>query len=135
MRAVKGRHTGPELTVRRALHRLGYRFRLHRRDLPGTPDIVLPAHAAAIFVHGCFWHGHRCRKGRLPTSNVAFWSAKIARNRARDAAARAALRRQGWHCLTIWQCHTRDCDRLDDVLLSFLSGRSESKDGRRRRAG
>lgn len=128
MRAVKGKNTGPELVVRRALHAMGYRFRLHRRDLPGTPDIVLPSRRVAIFVHGCFWHGHRCRKGRLPKSNVAFWAEKIDRNKARDRAVRAKLRRQGWRAMTIWQCQTRDCTKLLLVLDLFLAETSESNE-------
>ncbi len=122
MRAVGSRNTGPELVVRRALHRLGYRFRLHRTDLPGTPDIVLPGRSAVIFVHGCFWHGHRCRKGRAPKSNTEFWTEKILRNRERDRRVKANLRRAGWRCATVWQCETRDCAKLDRVLVSFLAG-------------
>ena len=92
MRRVKGRDTSPELVVRRALWRLGARFRLHRRDLPGSPDVVLPGRRLAIFVHGCFWHGHDCPRGaRVPKANQDYWLAKIGRNRARDAAAPAAL--------------------------------------------
>lgn len=105
MRAVRGRDTGPELRVRRALHAAGFRFRLQRADLPGRPDLVLPRHRLAVFVHGCFWHGHDCPRGRrAPKTNAAYWQAKIARNRARDAAAQAALTAAGWTPVIIWEC-------------------------------
>ena len=105
MRAVRGRDTGPELRVRRALHAAGFRFRLQRADLPGRPDLVLPRHRLAVFVHGCFWHGHDCPRGRrAPKTNAAYWQAKIARNRARDAAAEAALTEAGWTPVIIWEC-------------------------------
>ena len=92
MRRVKGRDTGPEMTVRRALTRLGARYRLHRKDLPGSPDVVMPGRRLALFVHGCFWHGHDCPRGaRVPKQNRDYWTAKVARNRARDAANAAAL--------------------------------------------
>lgn len=105
MRAVRGRDTGPELRVRRALHAAGFRFRLQRADLPGRPDLVLPRHRLAVFVHGCFWHGHDCPRGRrAPKTNAAYWQAKIARNRTRDAAAQAALTAAGWTPVIIWEC-------------------------------
>lgn len=123
MRAVKARDTKPERTVRRLLHALGYRFRLHRKDLPGAPDIVLPARRAVIFVHGCFWHGHHCRRGaRAPHANRAYWLAKIARNRARDAAACDALAAQGWRVATVWECALKRSRReeLSAALAAFL---------------
>lgn len=104
MAAVRGRDTKPEVAVRRALHAAGYRFRLHRRDLPGRPDIVLPCHRLAVFVHGCFWHGHDCRRGRRPSSNTGFWHAKLARNVERDRAAVEALTAAGWTVETVWEC-------------------------------
>jgi DNA mismatch endonuclease (patch repair protein) len=104
MRQVKGRDTKPELAVRSALHRAGFRFRLHRRDLPGRPDIVLPKFKTAIFVHGCFWHGHDCPRGKLPTTNEVFWATKISGNVRRDNASSGALREQGWYVITIWEC-------------------------------
>lgn len=122
MSRVKSRNTTPELTVRRIAHRLGYRFRLHRRDLPGKPDIVFPRLKTAIFVHGCFWHRHRgCAKAGLPKSRVVFWKAKFDRNVVRDKANRLALRRKGWRVLTVWQCETRDDAKLSQRLQSFLS--------------
>jgi DNA mismatch endonuclease (patch repair protein) len=120
MSAVRGKNTAPERFVRSALHRLGYRFRLHRKDLPGTPDIVLPRRRSVMFIHGCFWHGHKCRRGSLPTSNVEFWQRKIAGNRIRDARAQKELRKQGWRVLTIWECETKNERKLVKKLSLFL---------------
>ncbi len=120
MSRVRGKDTQPELIVRRLLHRLGYRFRLHRRDLPGTPDIVLPGRRAAIFVHGCFWHAHGCKIGRPPKSNAEFWQAKLDRNRIRDAENEAVLVESGWRVLTVWQCETRQPDELGARMQAFL---------------
>ena len=109
MARVKGKDTTPELKVRRALHRLGARFRLHRKDLPGAPDIVLPGRKLAIFVHGCFWHGHDCARGaRVPKQNRDYWLGKVGRNRERDAASRAALEADGWRVETVWECELKD---------------------------
>jgi len=106
MAAIKGKDTKPELTVRRFLHSLGYRFRLHGSEMPGRPDIVLPRLRTVIFVHGCFWHQHRdCRFAVMPKTNVSFWSKKLEANSARDARNSARLRRLGWRVLTIWECH------------------------------
>ncbi|WP_310539190.1 DNA mismatch endonuclease Vsr [Phenylobacterium sp.] len=123
MARVKGKNTSPELKVRRALTRLGARYRLHRKDLPGSPDIVLPGRRLAIFVHGCFWHGHDCARGaRVPKANRDYWVAKVDRNRARDLAARAALAVQGWRVETIWECDLKDdaalAARLEELLAS-----------------
>lgn len=105
MSRVRAANTRPEIAVRRLFHRLGYRFRLHRRDLPGTPDLVLPKYRAVVFVHGCFWHQHDCRRGRRrPASNRAYWEPKLARNVERDESAKIALQRMGWRVLTIWEC-------------------------------
>ncbi|NLX60449.1 MAG: DNA mismatch endonuclease Vsr [Phycisphaerae bacterium] len=121
MAAIRSRNTRPELLVRSVVHRLGYRFRLHHRDLPGTPDLVLPRYRAAIFVHGCFWHAHSCRSGsRCPRTNTAYWTAKRHRNRARDRRACLALRKDGWRVLTVWECETKDLVRLASRLRSFL---------------
>lgn len=120
MARVKAKNTKPEMIVRRLCHRLGYRFRLHRRDLPGAPDLVFPGRRAAMFVHGCFWHGHDCARGaRVPKTNRAYWEAKIARNRARDARARAELEALGWRVLVIWECALKDED-LAARLVDFL---------------
>lgn len=104
MAAVRSKDTGPEVAVRKALHAAGYRFRLHRRDLPGTPDIVLPRHLLAVFVHGCFWHGHGCSRAKRPATNMAYWDAKRKRTSARDTLAQQRLRVEGWRVATIWTC-------------------------------
>lgn len=120
MRNVRWKHTAPELIVRRMLHRLGYRFRLHRKDLPGTPDIVFPSRAKIVLVNGCYWHGHACRYGSLPKSNLAFWTSKIEANRARDARNIRDLENAGWKVLIVWQCQTRNPAELEQSLLTFL---------------
>ncbi|GGF33377.1 very short patch repair endonuclease [Youhaiella tibetensis] len=107
MKAVKTKDTGPELLVRQILHREGYRFRLHRKDLPGRPDIVLPKFRLAIFVNGCFWHAHDCPKGRAPKSKLDYWGPKREANVIRDARAREALQALGWHVLVIWECEVK----------------------------
>lgn len=109
MRAVKSADTGPEVALRKALHRLGLRYRLHARDLPGKPDLVFPRFRSVIFVHGCFWHGHDCARGaRTPKTNRAYWTKKIARNRERDAENAAALRSASWRVRVVWECALRD---------------------------
>lgn len=123
MRAVKAHDTAPERAVRAAARAAGYtrRYRLGGAGLPGKPDLVFGALRKVIFVHGCFWHGHACRRGaRKPKDNAAYWSAKIARNTARDAAALAALRALGWTALVIWECETRDPAALVSALRKFL---------------
>ena len=121
MRAVHSKNTAPELVVRKLIHRLGYRFRLHRKDLPGSPDIVLPRLTKAVFVHGCFWHGHDCVRGaRTPVTNRAYWVAKIARNKQRDQAARLTLRSLGWSVVVVWECKTRDLISLERWLVRTL---------------
>ncbi len=104
MAGIRGKDTQPETTVRQLLHRAGFRFRLHRRDLPGTPDLVLPAFGAVIFVHGCFWHGHECLLFRWPSSRPEFWRAKIDRNRQLDRRALRLLAEQSWRVATVWEC-------------------------------
>ena len=121
MRRVKGKDTSPELAVRKALTRLGARYRLHRKDLPGKPDIVMPGRGLAIFVHGCFWHGHDCARGaRVPQQNRDYWVGKVARNRARDAANREALTVLGWRVEIIWECDLKDADALSERLAHLL---------------
>ena len=120
MSRISGKDTAPELAVRRLLHNLGYRFRLHRRDLPGTPDIVFPSRHKVIFVNGCFWHAHGCRIGRPPKSRPEFWLPKLGRNRCKDKRDRKALRKLGWQVLTVWQCQTKATDRLRTRIISFL---------------
>ena len=122
MRQVRGWDTKPELLVRRWLHREGFRFRLHRADLPGKPDIVLPRHGAVIFVHGCFWHGHQgCPRSALPVSNRAYWETKIGRNIERDQRNQRRLRRLGWRVMTLWECRLKDEQGLEKRLRRFLS--------------
>ncbi|MET0273183.1 MAG: DNA mismatch endonuclease Vsr [Phenylobacterium sp.] len=121
MRRVKGRDTSPELKVRKALTKLGARYRLHRKDLPGNPDIVLSGRRLALFVHGCFWHGHDCARGaRVPKQNRDYWLGKVARNRARDATTHAALTALGWRVETIWECDLKDDDALERRLAGLL---------------
>jgi DNA mismatch endonuclease (patch repair protein) len=125
MSRIGGKNTAPEMRVRRLLHALGFRFRLHRDDLQGKPDIVLPRHHKVIFVHGCFWHGHpRCRRAALPTTNVEFWQKKIGGNKARDQRVRRELKKSGWDVLVLWQCQLKDADALRTRLEAFLGGRT-----------
>lgn len=121
MRAVKSKNTTPELVVRRMLHSLGYRYRLHRNDLPGKPDLVFGSRRKVIFVHGCFWHGHECKRGnRQPKTNAEYWRRKIGRNRERDTETQSALAAAGWNVLTIWECETKHADVLQSQLVDFL---------------
>jgi DNA mismatch endonuclease (patch repair protein) len=120
MQQVKGKDTLPEKTVRSLLHRMGYRFRLHRRDLPGTPDIVLPGWRVALFVHGCYWHGHGCRIGKLPKSRLDYWGPKIDANRARDRRKETALAAIGWRVEVVWQCELADQKQLASRLRAIL---------------
>jgi DNA mismatch endonuclease (patch repair protein) len=122
MRAVRGKNTKPELAVRAMAHAMGFRFRLHRPDLPGTPDIVFPSLQSVILVHGCFWHRHRgCPATTTPKANFDFWSAKFMRNVERDRACIKALRKQGWRVLVVWECQARDSVRLQYRLRCFLA--------------
>lgn len=121
MSRVRGRDTSPEMAVRRAVFAAGYRFRLHVRELPGCPDLVFAGRRKVILVHGCFWHRHTCRRGRsLPTSHVAFWRRKLEGNRTRDSRTRRELRRLGWRVLVVWECQTRDLEKLTARLRRFL---------------
>lgn len=121
MQAVRSRNTKPELQVRRLLHAMGYRYQLHRRDLPGTPDIVFTRRKKVIFVHGCFWHGHDCKRGnRQPVRNAEYWRAKIARNVERHREQTAKLRDLGWCVLTLWECDLPNLERPTRELVDFL---------------
>ena len=122
MRAVKDRNTKPELVVRRLVHQLGYRYRLHRKDLPGKPDLVFPGRRKIIFVHGCFWHAHPCPRGdRMPKTNRAYWQGKIGRNKARDQKHQAELEARGWDVLVVWECELKDTAALQAKLDGFLA--------------
>jgi DNA mismatch endonuclease (patch repair protein) len=121
MQAVRSTDTTPELLVRSAAHRLGYRFRLHAAHLPGKPDLVFAGQRKVIFVHGCFWHGHTCARGaRIPRTNRAYWLKKIGRNATRDNATKAQLRRLGWRVLVIWECDLKNPERVRTKLSRFL---------------
>lgn len=121
MAAVKSRNTTPEIIVRRIVHRLGYRFRLHRKDLPGIPDIVLPRLRKIINVHGCFWHLHTCPRGqRAPVNNAAYWQLKRERNARRDKQILKLLRKAGWHVLIIWECQLRSAEAVERRVVRFL---------------
>ena len=122
MRAVKSRDTSPELAVRALLRRFVPGYRLHRKDITGTPDIAYIGRQRAIFVHGCFWHGHDCARGaRMPKANAEYWRAKIARNVARDARYQEALAAQGWRTLIVWECELKDDGALEKKLRAFLA--------------
>jgi DNA mismatch endonuclease (patch repair protein) len=122
MRRVKSKGTSAELTVRKALTRMGLRYRLHRKDLPGSPDIAFPGRKLALFVHGCFWHGHDCKRGaRAPKANAAYWSAKIERNRARDVRTDEALTAMGWQSAALWECELKDEAALSARLEALLT--------------
>lgn len=121
MSRVKGRDTKPEMLVRSIVHRMGYRFRIHRRNLPGNPDLVLPRHGKVIFVHGCFWHGHkRCPRSKRPTTNPLFWDKKLDGNIDRDKRFRKTLHRMGWKVLVVWECETRKPETLIRKVEGFL---------------
>lgn len=120
MQSVGTKHTGPELLVRQLLTRLGYRYRLHGRRLPGRPDITFVGRKKVIFVHGCFWHGHGCRKGRAPKSRPDYWLPKIDGNRARDLTNEAKLHGLGWATLVVWQCELQGTGALEAKIVDFL---------------
>ncbi|MGH6608768.1 MAG: very short patch repair endonuclease [Burkholderiaceae bacterium] len=125
MSRIGPRDTVPERAVRSMLHRLGYRFRLHRKELPGTPDIVLPGRGAVVFVHGCFWHGHACKVGKMPKSRTDYWAAKIEANRLRDRRKARRLRYLGWRVFTVWECELKRSEVLELRLARLLNGGNE----------
>ncbi len=128
MALIKGKDTKPERIVRSILHRMGYRFRLHVKTLPGKPDIVLTRYRKIVFVNGCFWHGHKCRRNKaLPKSNTDFWSLKIAGNRKRDRLVQKELEKDGWRVLIVWECETKSIDKLISLLDEFLTGTTDAE--------
>lgn len=131
MARVRNRNTNPEIIVRKLLHRKGYRFRIHRKDLPGKPDIVLSKHRTVVFVHGCFWHGHPgCPRAARPKSNVDFWNRKLDKNMERDLEVYKELQSLGWRILVIWQCETRNLVALESLIDSFFNSTGEPFHGR-----
>lgn len=126
MQAVKTENTGPEWIVRRFLHSRGYRYRLHPKILPGRPDIVMPGRKIAIFVHGCFWHSHDCKKGNAPKSRLDYWGPKLEANRVRDARKASELEQLGWSVITVWQCETTDEAALAAKILPLVEGKMRS---------
>lgn len=133
MARIKGRDTAPERAVRSMLHGLGYRFRLHRSDLPGKPDIVLPRYRTLIFVHGCFWHRHRdCRFAYLPATRRSFWQKKFDQNISRDRNALRQLKKRGWRVVVVWECQLRSLRRVSNRLSTILGQAPRQKHGARR---
>lgn len=124
MSRIGPKNTKPEMLVRRLLYAAGWRYRLHRKGMPGTPDIVFGKVKAVLFIHGCFWHGHHCRWGRLPKTRTEFWSAKIAANKARDARKVGELLEMGWRVMTVWQCSLKSPERSLREIESFLQGKA-----------
>jgi DNA mismatch endonuclease (patch repair protein) len=122
MASIRSKNTLPERSVRSVAHGLGLRFRLHRRDLAGTPDLVFPRHSTVIFVNGCFWHHHSCPRGTVPKTRAPFWKRKLDANQKRDKITRDSLRRQGWRVITIWECETK----RPDILRKKLSNQFRS---------
>jgi len=121
MRRIRSKDMRPELAVRSLAHKLGYRFRLHRKDLPGKPDLVFVSQRKVIFVHGCFWHSHQgCKSAHIPKSNLSYWKPKLERNQARDAMSLEKLSRDGWKCLIIWECETKDEVWAGKRIRNFL---------------
>ena len=123
MRRIRSKDTEPELVVRRLVYAMGYRYRLHRKDIPGKPDLVFLGRRKVIFIHGCFWHQHSdCREGRPPKSNMDYWLPKLRRNQERDRAALVQLAATGWEALVIWECETKDSSALAAKIKVFLQG-------------
>lgn len=133
MSRIRKTDTRPEIVVRRFLHRLGFRFRLYRRDLPGVPDIVLPKHSTVVLVQGCFWHQHSCKLGKAPKSNRRYWLPKLKRNRQRDARNIRELRKLGWRVIIVWECEVMDRRRMEAKILSRLRQAEEPDERATRR--
>lgn len=127
MSRIRGKDTKPELLVRRHLHAKGFRFRLHRKELPGKPDLVLPKYQAVVLVQGCFWHGHECQKGRVPGTRSDFWRTKIEANRVRDAANKIALEARGWRVLEVWECDLYAREKRERTLGALVQALRRDK--------
>jgi len=127
MSRIRSKNTKPEMTVRRLIFSMGYRYRLHSRQLPGKPDLVFAGRNKVIFVHGCFWHAHSCNRGFKPKTNVEFWQKKLQTNQLRDERAVKELHAAGWKCLTIWECEVGDVERLAHRVKAFLEGGLEQQ--------
>ncbi|MGH9615522.1 MAG: very short patch repair endonuclease [Acidobacteriaceae bacterium] len=121
MSSVRSKNTRPEMIVRRLVHSMGYRYRLHQSDLPGKPDLVFRKIHKVIFVHGCFWHRHECRASLTPRSNTLYWLPKLERNKSRDAEHLKKLRKEGWKCLVLWECKLENIERLRRTVTNFLT--------------
>jgi len=128
MRAIRAKNTHPEMIVRRLIHGMGYRYRLHKNDLPGKPDLVFASRRKVIFIHGCFWHFHGCERSHSPKTNTDYWLPKLKRNRERYVETEAALSDMGWSSLVIWECQTRNIASLSRVLKRFLSKHTLGED-------
>lgn len=135
MSAVRTKNTGPELELRKILFAEGYRYRLHSDQLFGRPDIVFPGRRKVVFVHGCFWHGHRCKKGRLPKSRLGYWKPKIVANKERDGRSAIRLRRSGWQVMTIWQCQLKKKEKTVVLKLKNFLGRPNVPKSYNKRVG
>lgn len=121
MSKVRSKNTSSELTVRKLIFSLGYRYRLHAKNLPGKPDLVFPGRKKVIFVHGCFWHGHNCKRGSMPASNKEFWVPKLEKNKVRDLKVYDLLEAIGWKTLIVWQCQLKDKEELQKIIINFLN--------------
>jgi DNA mismatch endonuclease, patch repair protein len=117
---VRSKNTKPEMLVRRLVHGMGYRYRLHQADLPGRPDLVFRSQRKVVFIHGCFWHGHKCRLGRMPKSRLEYWKPKITGNRERDVRTLRRLRGMRWRALVLWECQLHNLDALTNRIHTFL---------------
>ena len=129
MSRIRGKDTRPEMRVRRIVYGLGYRYRLHRKDLPGQPDLALAGRRKVIFVHGCFWHQHEgCRRGQLPKSNLKYWGPKLEENKRRDLANQLRLKDMGWEALVVWECETKNIFSLQARIEDFLENSGQSNE-------